>query len=69
MGNIFGKILRLTTFGESHGKAIGGVIEGVPAGLEIDLIYVQNKLEQRRPGQSKLTTSRVERDIVNFFSA
>ena len=52
MGNNFGKIFRLTTFGESHGKAIGGIIDGCPANKEIDLSKVQLDLDKRRPGQS-----------------
>ena len=58
MGNTFGKIFRLTTFGESHGKAIGGVIDGCPAGLALDLQVIQKQLDRRRPGQSKITTKR-----------
>ena len=64
MSNSIGKIFRLTTFGESHGAAIGGVIDGFPAGLEIDLDYIQSELNRRRPGQSHLTTSRQEADQV-----
>ena len=62
--NAFGTIYRLTTFGESHGPAIGGVIDGVPAGLAIDLAEVQKQLARRRPGQSVLTTARNEADQV-----
>jgi len=68
MGNTFGKIFRLTTFGESHGSAIGGVIDGCPAGLNIDLHKIQAQLDRRKPGQSKVTTSRKESDIVEFLS-
>ena len=68
MGNTFGKIFRLTTFGESHGKAIGGVIDGCPAGIEIDLEGIQKQLDRRRPGQSKITTKRNESDQVEFLS-
>lgn len=53
-GNTFGKIFTLTTFGESHGTAIGGVVEGCPAGLKIDFDFIQNELNRRKPGQSKL---------------
>ena len=60
--NAFGTIYRLTTSGESHGPAIGGVIDGVPAGLAIDLAEVQKQLARRRPGQSVLTTARNEAD-------
>jgi chorismate synthase len=67
-GNSFGTIFKLTSFGESHGKAIGGVIEGVPAGLEIDLEFVQQELNRRKPGQSHITTQRKEEDKVEFLS-
>ena len=56
--NTFGKFFTLTTFGESHGAAIGGVVDGMPAGIDIDLDFIQSELNRRRPGQSKLTTSR-----------
>lgn len=68
MGNTFGKIFKLTTFGESHGVAIGGVIDGCPAGLELDFVAVQEQLDRRRPGKSNITTSRKESDIVEFLS-
>ena len=67
-GNSFGKIFKLTTFGESHGPAIGGVIEGMPAGFEIDFNHISNQLNRRRPGQSKITTKRNEDDKVEFLS-
>ncbi len=67
-GNIFGKILTLTTFGESHGKAIGGVLDGFPSGLKLDLDLVQKELNRRRPGQSKVVSSRNEPDNVEFLS-
>lgn len=67
-GNSFGKILRLTSFGESHGKAIGGVIDGFPAGIEVDLDLVQRDLDRRRPGQSKWVTPRQEMDKVEVLS-
>lgn len=66
--NSFGHILRLTTFGESHGPAIGGVLDGFPAGIEIDVDFVQQELNRRRPGQSKLTTARDEKDRIEFLS-
>jgi len=66
--NTFGNILRLTTFGESHGKALGGILDGFPAGIEIDFDFINKQLERRRPGQSKITTSRRELDKVNFLS-
>ncbi|MEZ5199262.1 MAG: chorismate synthase [Bacteroidales bacterium] len=67
-GNTTGTIFRLTTFGESHGPAIGGVIDGCPAGLEIDVGYIQRQLNRRKPGQSSLTTQRSEDDGVEFLS-
>ena len=68
MGNTFEKIIRLTTFGESHAKAIGGIIDGCPAGLAIDFEAVQKQLDRRKPGQSKITTQRKESDTVEFLS-
>jgi len=66
--NSFGIKFRVTTFGESHGKAIGCVVDGVPAGLKIDEDFIQNELDRRRPGQSKLTTARKESDKVEILS-
>ena len=66
--NTFGQIFRLTTFGESHGPAIGGVMDGFPAGIPIDLEFVQQQLDRRRPGQSALTTARRESDRVEILS-
>jgi chorismate synthase len=66
--NTFGHIFRLTTFGESHGEAIGGVVDGMPAGIEIDVDFIQQELNRRRPGQSSITTSRKEPDHVEFLS-
>ena len=66
--NSFGNIFRLTCFGESHGRALGGVIDGCPAGVLIDEVFVQSELDRRRPGQSALTTSRNEADKVEFLS-
>lgn len=68
MRNTFGNLYTLTTFGESHGEAIGGVVDGMPAGINIDLDFVQNELDRRRPGQSKITTDRKEADKVEFQS-
>ena len=68
MGNSIGKILKLTTFGESHGASIGGIIDGCPAGLELDFEAIQKQLDRRRPGQSKITTQRKESDTVQFLS-
>ena len=68
MSNKFGKIFTLTTFGESHGKAIGGIIDGCPANKDIDLSIVQFDLDRRKPGQSKIVTQRKENDKVEFLS-
>ncbi len=67
-GNTLGKIFRLTTFGESHGKAIGGIIDGCPAGIELKESDIQKQLDRRRPGQSNITTDRKESDIVELLS-
>ncbi len=66
--NTFGRLYRLTSFGESHGKGIGGIIDGCPAGVVIDLGFIQNELSRRKPGQSKITTQRKEPDSVEFLS-
>ncbi len=66
--NSFGTLFRLTSFGESHGVAVGGVIDGCPSGLEIDLAFIQAELDRRRPGQSRITTPRNELDRVEFLS-
>lgn len=66
--NTFGILYRLTSFGESHGAAVGGVIDGCPPGLELNLEFIQNELNRRRPGQSRITTPRVESDKVEFLS-
>lgn len=66
--NTFGNIFRLTSYGESHGKAIGGVIDGCPSGIEVDMDFIQNELNRRRPGQSTITTPRKEADEVEFLS-
>ncbi|PCH96373.1 MAG: chorismate synthase, partial [Bacteroidetes bacterium] len=67
-GNSIGQAFRLTTFGESHGPAMGGVIDGCPSGLEIDLEFIQDELDRRRPGQSKIVSQRKEIDEVEFLS-
>lgn len=67
-GNSFGKLLRLSTFGESHGPAIGGVLEGFPAGVSIDLEGVQAQMDRRKPGQSNLSSQRKESDTVQLLS-
>ncbi|WP_027449450.1 chorismate synthase [Xylanibacter brevis] len=66
--NTFGQLFTLTTFGESHGAAIGGVIDGMPAGIQIDMDFIQQELNRRRPGQSAITTSRQEPDQVELLS-
>ncbi|MCB0459015.1 MAG: chorismate synthase [Flavobacteriaceae bacterium] len=68
MSNSFGKLYTLTTFGESHGPAIGGIIDGCPAGLELDLKAIQYELDRRKPGQSAIVTQRKEPDEVEFLS-
>ncbi|MBT8236372.1 MAG: chorismate synthase [Bacteroidia bacterium] len=68
MGNTFGRLFRLTTFGESHGPAIGGILEGCPAGLSLDMDAIQLDLDRRRPGQSAIVTQRKESDKVSFLS-
>lgn len=67
-GNSFGKLFKLTTFGESHGRAIGGIIDGCPAGIELDFEAIQNEMSRRKPGQSKIVTQRKEEDKVEFYS-
>jgi len=67
-GNIYGTLFRLATFGESHGPAIGGVIDGCPAGIELNLEAIQKDLDRRKPGQSAIVTQRKEPDEVTFFS-
>lgn len=66
--NTFGHIFRLTSYGESHGPGIGGVIDGMPAGIDVDMAFIQQQLQRRRPGQSDLTTSRKEADEVEILS-
>ncbi len=66
--NTFGNIFKLTSFGESHGAAIGGVVDGCPAGITLDFDFIQNELRRRRPGQSEITTARKESDNVEFLS-
>ena len=67
-GNSFGQLFRITTFGESHGVAIGVIIDGCPAQLEIDMDFIQSELDKRKPGQSKITTQRKESDTVQILS-
>lgn len=68
MGNSIGKLFKLTTFGESHGLALGGIIDGCPSNIKIDLDFVQSELDRRKPGQSKIVTQRKESDEVKFLS-
>ncbi|WP_406683564.1 chorismate synthase [Seonamhaeicola sp. MEBiC1930] len=67
-GNSFGKLFNLTTYGESHGTALGGVIDGCPPGIELDLAAIQQELDRRKPGQSAIVTQRKEPDTVKFHS-
>lgn len=66
--NSFGKFLKLTTYGESHGVSIGGILDGVPPGIQLDLEKIQLELDRRKPGQSSIVTQRKESDIVHFKS-
>lgn len=68
MRNTFGNLFTLTTFGESHGEAVGGVVDGMPAGIDIDTDFVQHELDRRKPGQSRITTQRKEADRVEWLS-
>ncbi|MDT3402396.1 chorismate synthase [Mucilaginibacter terrae] len=67
-GNSFGQLFRITTFGESHGVAIGVIVDGCPAGLPVDIEFIQAELDKRKPGQSKITTQRKEADTVQILS-
>ena len=67
-GNSFGNIFKLTTFGESHGPALGGVIDGCPPGIELDLDFIESEMQRRKPGQSSIVTQRKEEDSVQFYS-
>ena len=66
--NSIGQLFRLTTFGESHGDSIGGILDGCPAGLSLDFELIQSEMDRRKPGQSTITTERKESDIVKFHS-
>ncbi|HLT08414.1 MAG TPA: chorismate synthase [Cyclobacteriaceae bacterium] len=68
MGNSFGRVFRISTFGESHGKGLGVIIDGCPAGLPIDEAFIQQELQRRKPGQSKITTQRKEEDECQILS-
>lgn len=67
-GNSIGTIFKLTTFGESHGEALGGIIDGCPAGIELDFKTIQAEMQRRKPGQSSIVTQRKEEDEVQFLS-
>src|ERR1043166_9740053 len=67
-GNSIGRLFRVTTFGESHGPAIGGVIDGCPAGLKLDFDFIQSELNRRKPGQSKITTQRKDEEEFEILS-
>lgn len=68
MGNSFGRLFRITTFGESHGKALGAIVEGCPAGLALDEEKIRIEMQRRKPGQSKITTQRKEEDEIEILS-
>lgn len=68
MPNAFGTLYTLTTFGESHGVAIGGIVDGMPPGIDIDHDFIQDELDRRKPGQNKITTGRRETDKVELLS-
>jgi len=68
MGNSFGRVFRISTFGESHGKGLGVIVDGCPAGLPIDEAFIQQELQRRKPGQSKITTQRKEEDECQILS-
>ena len=67
-GSTFGKLLKISTFGESHGEAIGGVLDGFPAGVKLNLDLVQKQLDRRKPGQSRISTQRKESDTLQILS-
>ena len=67
-GSSFGKIFKVTTWGESHGEALGCVVEGIPSNIKLDANYIQSFLDKRKPGQSKFTTQRKENDKVAILS-
>ena len=66
--NKFGTLFTLTSFGESHGVAVGGVIDGMPAGIAVDMDFIQSELNRRKPGQSSIVTQRKESDKVEILS-
>ena len=68
MNNSFGTLFRATTFGESHGPALGVIVDGVPSGIPVDEAFIQSELDRRRPGQSKVSTARKESDRCEILS-
>lgn len=68
MSSIYGKIFQISTFGESHGAAVGVVIQGCPAGIDVDISFIQSELDRRKPGQSRITTQRKEADAIEILS-
>ena len=68
MSNSYGTLFKISTFGESHGEAVGVIIDGCPAGIDVDVDFIQNELERRKPGQSKITTQRKEEDRIEILS-
>ncbi|MHA8066036.1 chorismate synthase [Aquirufa sp. ROCK2-A2] len=68
MGSIYGKIFQISTFGESHGAAVGVVVQGCPSGIDFDLDFIQSELDRRKPGQSRITTQRKEADSIEVLS-
>ena len=67
-GNVFGRLFQVVTFGESHGAAVGAVVDGMPSGIAVSETDIQKELDRRRPGQSKVTTARNESDKVEILS-
>ena len=68
MSNTLGKLIRLTTFGESHGEAVGGILDGLPAGMDLNIDLIQKEIDRRAPGQSKISTQRKEKDQIQILS-
>ena len=68
MSNTIGNVFKVTSFGESHGSGVGVIIDGCPAGIDLDSAFIQSELDRRKPGQSKITTQRKEEDTFEFYS-
>ena len=68
MSNSYGTLFKISTFGESHGEAVGVIVDGCPAGIDVDIDFIQNELDRRKPGQSKITTQRKEEDRIEILS-